>query len=188
METGQDLHIRDARPTEYAAARSITLAAYEQYALVMEPDFWRDLQRAVTRALDTPGHAEWIIAERQGGIVGSVMLYPAHIDSYAGATAPTGYPELRLLAVAPAARGQGIGRLLVEECMRRARAGGASALGLHTNDTMQTARQMYERMGFRRVPVLDFSPAPDHLVKAYRLDLDPASATTHGAIPPPPIN
>jgi len=35
------------------------------------------------------------------------------------------YPEVRLLAVAPAARGKGIGEALMRECIRRARRSGA---------------------------------------------------------------
>jgi ribosomal protein S18 acetylase RimI-like enzyme len=73
--------------------------------------------------------------------------------------------------VAPEARGRGIGRLLTEECIRRARAGGRTAVGLHTTEFMAVARSMYERMGFVRVPRYDFRPSPHVLVMAYRLDL-----------------
>jgi hypothetical protein len=46
---------------------------------------------------------------------------------------------------------------------------GAPALGLHTTDMMQTAMQMYERMGFVRVPELDFHPTENTTIKGYRL-------------------
>jgi hypothetical protein len=38
-------------------------------------------------------------------------------------------------------------------------------------DMMRAAMRMYERMGFVRVPDLDFSPAQGLLVKGYRMDL-----------------
>ena len=79
------------------------------------------------------------------------------------------------MAVLPSARGQGVGTALMAECVRRARHAGAAALGLHTMDVMRAAVRMYERMGFARMPNLDFSPAQGVLVKGYRLDLRDAA-------------
>jgi len=81
------------------------------------------------------------------------------------------WPEVRLLATAPAARGKGIGRLLMEECIRRAGASRAPVLTLHTADIMSVAMRLYERMGFERAPELDFSPAPGITAKGYQLAL-----------------
>jgi GNAT superfamily N-acetyltransferase len=81
-------------------------------------------------------------------------------------------PEIRLLAVAPAARGQGIGAALVRECLRRARQVGAKTITLHTTEIMSVAMQMYERLGFVRVPELDFHPVPEVTIKGYRYRLD----------------
>ena len=82
------------------------------------------------------------------------------------------WPEIRLLAVTPSSRGQGIGAALMEECVRRARAFGAAVLALHTIDMMQTALRLYQQMGFVRAPELDFHPAPDLKIKGYRLNLE----------------
>jgi len=62
----------------------------------------------------------------------------------------------------------------MQECIRRARQSGAPMLTLHTTDIMQTAMRMYEQMGFVRAPDLDFHPAPNIIVKGYRLPLDAA--------------
>ncbi len=48
----------------------------------------------------------------------------------------------------------------MEECKLRARNMGASWLGLHTTEVTQSARRMYERMGFVRVPESDFRARP----------------------------
>jgi GNAT superfamily N-acetyltransferase len=58
------------------------------------------------------------------------------------------WASLRLLAVAPAARGRGLARRLTDWCIARARLQGATRLGLHTSEAMTTARNLYERMGF----------------------------------------
>ena len=82
------------------------------------------------------------------------------------------WPEVRLLAVAPAARGQGVGAALMKECMQRARHSGTRALALHTTDIKNAATRLYERMGFQRAPELDFEPAPGVTAKGYLLTLE----------------
>jgi len=113
------------------------------------------------------------VAEKDGHIVGSVLLYPAGtvMGRAGGGSATLALPEVRLLAVAPSVRGQGIGALLMDECVRRARESGARALTLHTTDMMQAAVRLYSRMGFQRAPELDLQVAPEVVVKGYRLDL-----------------
>jgi ribosomal protein S18 acetylase RimI-like enzyme len=174
-ESAAALRVRGALGGERAAVRDLTLAAYAEYARVMAPEAWALLDRAVRAALDgaAAGNdgAECIVAERAGALVGSVFLFPAAADAYAGFAEPPRWPELRLLAVAPAARGLGAGEALVRECARRARAAGADALGLHTSASMAAARRMYARLGFVRAPEYDFRPAGAELVEGYRLPL-----------------
>jgi hypothetical protein len=55
--------------------------------------------------------------------------------------------------------------------MRRARLAGASALGLHTSESLRAGIRMYERMGFVRAPEGDFQPSGAELVMAYRRPL-----------------
>jgi ribosomal protein S18 acetylase RimI-like enzyme len=164
--------VRDARGDERAAIRDLTLRAYAEYATVMAPSAWAGLERAVRAALEAEDGAERVVAERRGALVGSVLLYPPSADAYGGATGRLGWPEVRLLAVAPEARGQSVGRALMDECVRRARRAGAAELGLHTSASMRAAMRMYARMGFVRAPEHDFRPEGAELVEAYRLRLD----------------
>ena len=62
-------------------------------------------------------------------------------------------------------------RALVDECIRRARRAGATALGLHTSKSMATARELYVRMGFERAQEADFFPPGAEHVEGYRLAL-----------------
>jgi GNAT superfamily N-acetyltransferase len=167
-----DLYIRDAHHGDGEAIRAVTLSAYEQYA-GMIPELWEEYRHGILGALDDTKPAERIVAEQASAIVGSVILYPTGtVFSVAPATQVTlQTPEIRLLAVAPIARGHGVGAALVEECILRARRSGAASVTLHTTNLMTTAMRMYEQMGFVRAPELDFHPTPEFLVKGYRLDL-----------------
>jgi ribosomal protein S18 acetylase RimI-like enzyme len=173
--TGSSVRIRAARDTERPRVVELTKRAYGEYAAIMEPSAWRALQGAIQSSLDDDTGVTRLVAELEGVVVGSAALYAPGAEAYGSLASRLPWPAVRLVAVDPAARGRGIAHLLVMECARRAQEAGANDLGLHTSQSMQAAKQLYQRMGFVRDPERDFHPPGAELVEGYRLSLgDPA--------------
>ncbi len=81
------------------------------------------------------------IAERDGDPIGSVMIVDAGNQ----------VAQLRLLLVEPKARGKGIGKRLIDECIGFSKRNGYHKIKLWTQSILMEARHLYSKAGFKLV-------------------------------------
>ena len=88
----------------------------------------------------TPG-AKYFLAEVNGEMVGGGGIYPT--DGL-----PNDTCELVKMYLLPKARGHGLGRLLIENCIAAANELGYKKIYLETMPELQQALKVYEKFGF----------------------------------------
>lgn len=97
---------------------------------------WNDPHRDIARKLTTQPDL-FLVAEREGIVVGSVM---AGYDGHRG--------WANYLAVHPAGRGQGLGRLLMQTVEERLRDRGCPKINLQIRDGNEPVLEFYRALGY----------------------------------------
>lgn len=154
-----DIVIRQVAPDEYETLGEITAQAYLQDGLLdfgESDEYLGELRDVAKRAIA----ADVLVALNGDRLLGGVTFVPS--GGPMADIARPGEAEIRMLAIARAARGRGAGEALVRACIDRARAtAGCTAIVLSTQRTMHAAHRIYERLGFTRTPERDWNPIPE---------------------------
>src|SRR5215472_15164979 len=129
-----DLTPRRGTESDLPAVREVVTSAYARYLDRMDrlPAPMLNDYRAATAAGQV-----WVLGDPVFGVIvligqGNALL-------------------VENVAVAPAAQGQGFGRMLMEFAERQALARGLSKVTLYTNEVMTENLELYARLGFREV-------------------------------------
>lgn len=116
-----------------------------QKYFVVEPFDEQQLSNPESEVLDKGGKI--FFAKEGERIVGTASLLKEH-NTY----------ELAKMAVTEDCKGKGIGNLLMEHCIAEARKLGTEKIILISNRTLTPALTMYEKFGFREVPIEEDMP------------------------------
>jgi DNA-binding MarR family transcriptional regulator/GNAT superfamily N-acetyltransferase len=141
-EASRTFILRPHRPGDMGWVTQCHGALYsEEYGLNEKMEAYvAEVVASFLRELDPVREHCWI-AEQDGTQVGSVFIVKES-DAVA---------RLRLLIVEPKARGLGVGRRLVEECIRFSRQAGYREITLWTHSILTAARRIYAAAGFKIV-------------------------------------
>lgn len=158
--------IREARPEDFEAIGELTVEAYRAAGENSE-DYYPELRDVSDRAAQVPVLVA--VDSETGAVLGSVTYVPGPGPYHEGEFGEDA--SFRMLAVASAAQGRGVGRALVEACIERAQVEGRAGIGIYTRPFMTIAHGLYERLGFERARELDWEFDPGEWLWAYRLAL-----------------
>lgn len=162
--------VRDARPDELDAAGRVVVDAYIAAGEDDSADGGYLELVADARGRSRDCAVLVAVEEGSGRVLGSVSYVDGPGNPFAELERE-GEAGFRMLGVAPAAQGRGVGDALVRACIDRARASGREALAISTVESLAAARRLYRRLGFERVAERDFDPVPGVHLIAYRLAL-----------------
>ena len=135
-----DLLILDYEPAHQPAFRALN-HEWISYYFTLEPIDNEMLDDPQGYILNPGGHI--FMASYDGDLVGTCALINEHGGVY----------ELAKMAVSPRAQGLGIGWALGTAVLDKARELGASRVELLSNSRLTPALKLYEKLGFRHVPV-----------------------------------
>ncbi len=144
--------IRPAEESDLEAIGEVTVAAYTEFTLGPADPYIDHLRDAASRA----AQAQLWVADDEGAVVGTVTRCPP--GSPWREVSEPGEGEFRMLAVAPEARGRGVGEALARHVLDLCASDGEETVVMSSLREMTAAHRIYERLGFRRLPERDWSP------------------------------
>ena len=162
------MEVREAAPEDYERLGEICEAAYR----ALPGDELSDYYAAALRDVAYRAKHDVVLAayDESASPVGCVT-YVRDLDSPSAEVMLEGEAGMRMLAVDPPAWGRGTGVALTKACMALARAEGKHRIVLSSTPHMTTAHRMYTKLGFRRMPELDWDPVPEVHLLVFALDL-----------------
>lgn len=161
MMSHQEFTIRNAQPAEFEQIGKLMVRVYsrlEGFPKQSEQPAYYEMLSNIGDLTRKPATELLVAVSSAGKILGGVVYFSdmQYYGSGGTATKEKNAAGFRLLAVDHAARGQGIGKQLTKECIRKAKEQNLSQVIIHSTAAMQTAWKMYESLGFRRSEDLDF--------------------------------
>ncbi|GAA3599728.1 hypothetical protein GCM10022198_25070 [Klugiella xanthotipulae] len=149
--------VRMARPVEYAAIADLSAAAYTGDYEV-SPGYLDSIRDVAPRARE---HEVWVAVDTETGELLGTVATPRAGGAISELALP-GEIDFRLLAVAPAARGRGVGELLTRFVLALGRERGCTRAVMNSGVEMVGAHRLYAKLGFARIPERETSFVGDH--------------------------
>lgn len=153
--------IRKATPDEFKVVGHLMVNVYSQLQGFPkpheQPQYYIMLENVGDLTLKPD--VELLVAVSDSGKMDGAVVYFGDMQYYGSggtATKEKNAAGFRLLAVNIDARGLGLGKLLTQKCIDKAKETNHEQMIIHTTKAMMQAWKMYESLGFKRSEDLDF--------------------------------
>lgn len=145
MEQPADIHIRSIEPADNASLAIIIRNSLAEFG-ANKPGtvFFDPTTDALYELFQQPG-SFYLVATADNQLLGGAGIFPS-------AGLPDGVAELVKMYLHPAARGRGLGRLLISKCLEKAKTAGYKKVYLETMPELGKAVSVYEKFGFSYLP------------------------------------
>jgi putative acetyltransferase len=140
-----NLTIREIEQKDNKALADIIRQVFIEFNIPKEGTVYSDSTTDNLYELFQDKKSCYYVAEADGILVGGCGVYPT--DGL-----PVGYAELVKFYLSPAARGKGIGNMLMQKSIEKARELGYTHLYLESFGALSKAVGMYEKAGFASIP------------------------------------
>ncbi|MDP9042459.1 MAG: GNAT family N-acetyltransferase [Bacteroidota bacterium] len=146
---------RAADINDLPALQKLGLDSYGSLKNELTAENWEKMESVLTSDQTFPVllHSCYgIVCEDDGQLIGMAFLVPSGNPTkiYSSETS-----YIRMVGVHPDAHGKGIAQILTLLCMEKAKETGEKMISLHSAEIMYSARHIYEKLGFKKVRLLD---------------------------------
>lgn len=139
------ISIRFIEPADNAALASIIRNSLAEFGANKPGTVFFDPTTDALYQLFQQAGSFYLVAEEDGQLLGGAGIFPS-------AGLPEGVCELVKMYLHKAARGKGLGRLLINKCLEKASALGYEKVYLETMPELGKAVSVYEKFGFSYLP------------------------------------
>ena len=146
---------REGNIADQEQLRELAIISYSHFEKVLTRENWHTLYENLTSEKSYSqilAIARCFVCEIENKIIGVAYLVPSGnpTDIFEST-----WSYIRMVGVNPAYRGRGIGKQLTQQCIAYARQSGEQVIALHTSEFMDSARSLYEKLGFIRVQEIE---------------------------------
>jgi ribosomal protein S18 acetylase RimI-like enzyme len=129
--------------------QELRIASYGQFKNALTPDNWTIFNSNLLdrqKIIDVLEIAKSFVCLDSDRIVGAAYIIPSGnpTDLF-----QTDWSYIRMVAVHPKYRGQGLSKTLTKMCINHATESNEKTIALHTSEFMDAARHIYESLGFK---------------------------------------
>jgi putative acetyltransferase len=141
MSTLSATRIRPIEPNDNAALAHIIRGSLSEFSANKPGTVYYDPTTDALYDLFQAGNSFYLVAEENNRLLGGAGIFPS-------AGLPAAVAELVKMYLHKDARGKGLGRLLIEQCLEKAKALGYKKIYLETMPELSKAVSVYEKFGF----------------------------------------
>jgi ribosomal protein S18 acetylase RimI-like enzyme len=149
------MNYRAADQKDIPALKELGLASYGRLKEHLTLENWTTMEVLLKSDQTFPilvRDCHSFVCEENGRLLGMAYLVPCGNPTKVY-TAETSY--IRMVGVDPDAGGKGIAQALTKLCIHKAKETGETMISLHSAEIMYNARHIYEKLGFKKIRLLD---------------------------------